>query len=167
MVKYADNICYRTKNQLRGLCIGGDICLVRSMLKWPYLRLRTTHALDFWYSNRYCQLLLPYQKSGRWVVRRQNFNIATRNSQKISGKLFYKITKKELSFSSLNCESIKCVGGVFFAWVLNPQASGQSDTTRQRRKHSPQSVRRKQRHMGGFQRFLTQKIYLPIYKYNG
>ena len=42
-------------------------------IKWPYLRLNTTHALDFWYSNRYCQHLLSYQKAGRWVVRRRSF----------------------------------------------------------------------------------------------
>ena len=27
---------------------------------------------DFWYSNRYCQHILPYQKSDRWVVRRRS-----------------------------------------------------------------------------------------------
>ena len=31
-------------------------------IKWPYLRLHTAHALDVWYSNRYCQHLLSYQK---------------------------------------------------------------------------------------------------------
>ena len=50
MVKDADNIYYCTKNQVRGLCVGGDMAilfLVCSMGKWPYLRLHTTHALDF------------------------------------------------------------------------------------------------------------------------
>ena len=69
MVKDADNIYYCTKNQVRELCVVRDMVilfLVRSMVKWPYLRLRTTHGLDFWYSNRYCEDLLPYQKL-RWV----------------------------------------------------------------------------------------------------
>ena len=48
--------------------------MVRSIVKWPYLRLRTTHTLDIWYSNRYCQHLSPYQKSGGWVVCRRSFN---------------------------------------------------------------------------------------------
>ena len=42
-------------------------------VKWPYLRLHTTDALDFWYSNRYCQHFLSYQISGRWVVCRRIF----------------------------------------------------------------------------------------------
>ena len=42
-------------------------------IKWPYLRLHTTHVLDFWYSNRYCLHLSSYQKWGRWVVRRRSF----------------------------------------------------------------------------------------------
>ena len=45
----------------------------RHNIKWPYLRLHTTHALEFWSSNRYCHYILPYQKSSKWVVcRRRN-----------------------------------------------------------------------------------------------
>ena len=51
MVKVAVNIYYCTsKIQVRGLCVGGAMVilfLVRSILKWPYLRLRTTHELIF------------------------------------------------------------------------------------------------------------------------
>ena len=39
---------------MRLLCVGGDmviLCLVHFMVKWPYLRIRTTHALDFWLSD--------------------------------------------------------------------------------------------------------------------
>ena len=61
-----------------GLCAGGDMVIVlwfivyetNQKIKWPYLRLHTTHALDFWYRNRYCQHCLVYQKS-RSVVRRR------------------------------------------------------------------------------------------------
>ena len=83
MVKDADNIYYCTKNLVRGLCVGRDMAilfLVCSIVKWPYLRLHTIHALDFWCSNRYCQHLLPYKKSGRWVVRRRISNEARRIS---------------------------------------------------------------------------------------
>ena len=76
MAKDADNIYYCTKNQVRVLYVGGNMVilfLVHSMVKGLYLRLRTTHALDFWYCNVYCQYLLPAQKSARWVVcRRRN-----------------------------------------------------------------------------------------------
>ena len=41
--------------------------------KWPYLRLHTTHALHFWYSNIYCQHLLVDQKSSAWVVCRRRY----------------------------------------------------------------------------------------------
>ena len=67
ILKYADNIYYFTKNHVRGLCVGGDMTilfLVRSIIKWTYFPLRTTHALNFWYSNIYCKDLLPYKKSG-------------------------------------------------------------------------------------------------------
>ena len=45
----------------------------RQKIKWPYLRLHTTHALDFWSSNRYCQYLLWYQKSCASVVCRRRY----------------------------------------------------------------------------------------------
>ena len=45
----------------------------RQKVKWTYLRLHTTHALDFWYRNRYCEYLLPYQKSSAWVVCRRRY----------------------------------------------------------------------------------------------
>ena len=64
MVKDADNISYCTKNQVCGLCVGGDMIilfLVGSMVKWPCI---SVYAHDFWYSNIYCQHFLPYQKSG-------------------------------------------------------------------------------------------------------
>ena len=66
MVKGHHNIYYCTKNQVRGWCVGGDIAILlrNEPNKWPYLRLRTTHTFDFWYSNRYCDDLSPYQKSG-------------------------------------------------------------------------------------------------------
>ena len=44
------------------LCVSGDIAILpwkEPKIKWPYLRLQTTYALDFWYSNRYCQHPLP------------------------------------------------------------------------------------------------------------
>ena len=49
MVKYADNIYYCTISQVRGLWIGGDmgiLFLVRFTVKWPYLRLHTTHTFS-------------------------------------------------------------------------------------------------------------------------
>ena len=71
------NIYYCIKNQVHGLCVGGDMTILlwnEPKIKWPYLRLRTTHTLDFWYSNRYCDDLSPYQKSDGWVVCRRSFN---------------------------------------------------------------------------------------------
>ena len=43
----------------------------RQKIKWPYLRLHTTHTLDFWYGKRYWQYLLLDQKSSAWVVCRR------------------------------------------------------------------------------------------------
>ena len=37
------------------------------------LLLHKTHPPDFWYVKRYGQYLLPYQKSGEWVVCRRSF----------------------------------------------------------------------------------------------
>ena len=62
-------VYYCTKNQVRGLCVGGhrvSLFLVRSMVKWSYLRLRTTHTLAFWYRCRYCQRIFNIPKI-RWV----------------------------------------------------------------------------------------------------
>ena len=32
-------------------------------IKWPYLRLHTTHTLDFWYGKMYRQYILTYLKN--------------------------------------------------------------------------------------------------------
>ena len=39
----------------------------RQKIKWPYLRLHTTNALDFWYGKRYWQYL-------SWVVSRRRYS---------------------------------------------------------------------------------------------
>ena len=69
----ADLIYYCTKNQGRGLCVG-DANL--SKIAHVFF-VHTTYTLDFWYSNRYGQHLLSYQKSGRWVVCRRSFKLLT------------------------------------------------------------------------------------------
>ena len=46
----------------------------RQKIKWPYLRLHTTHALDCWLRNRYFQYLFLYQKSSAWVVCRRRYD---------------------------------------------------------------------------------------------
>ena len=45
----------------------------RQKIKWTYPRLHTTHPLDFWYMNRYCQYLFPYPQSSAWVVCRRSY----------------------------------------------------------------------------------------------
>ena len=42
-------------------------------IKWQYLHLHTTRALDFWYRNIYSRYILPYQKSSAWVVCRWRY----------------------------------------------------------------------------------------------
>ena len=50
MVQDAYNIYNDNKNQARRLCVGGDMVILlwnEPKVKWPYLRLHTTYALDF------------------------------------------------------------------------------------------------------------------------
>ena len=55
----------------------------RQKIKWTYLRLHTTHPLDFWYMHRYCQYLLQYQKSSAWVVCRRRYGNRTHFNQQL------------------------------------------------------------------------------------
>ena len=76
MITDADHIYYCTKNQVR---VGGDMVILPwNKQKMSYLRLHTTHALDFWYSNRYDRHLLLHQKSGGWIVYRRSSNYLPR-----------------------------------------------------------------------------------------
>ena len=61
MTKDVDNIYYCTKNQVRDLCVDGDMVLLFFGLFHGKLTIspptQNAYALDFWYSNRYCQHL--------------------------------------------------------------------------------------------------------------
>ena len=86
-------IYYCTNNHMRGLGVVGDmvtVFFIRSVVKWPYLPLHTTHALECWYSKGYCEDILPYQKSGGLIVCRRSFN----STGRLTTHYFYSLFRK-------------------------------------------------------------------------
>ena len=97
VIKDADHIYYCIKNQVRRRRYGNYAKKIHKKWsfyqkisqKWAYLRLHTTHKLDFWYCNRYGPHLLSHQKLGGWVVCRRSFGSLTTHSRLFGIGCFY------------------------------------------------------------------------------
>ena len=73
MVKNADNIYYSTKNQVRGLCVGGDMVILFYGLFYGEMTISPPTHNPRIFGTLIDIASIFYQKSDGWVVCRRSF----------------------------------------------------------------------------------------------